>query len=93
MAETFSERSTQYSFRYNLATQYGAGDTIKILDTMGNTLFDYETQKSGNSIVFSSPSLEKNENYILQVGNQQYTITLTSISTTVGNGAGGRGMK
>ena len=97
MAETFDDSSTQCSFRYNLESRFAENTEISILDEEGKEIFQYKTKKTGNSVIFSSPDLEKGKKYTLKVGDQTEEITLSDISSTFGTetrgmgGMGGRG--
>ncbi|MCM1189734.1 MAG: carbohydrate-binding domain-containing protein [bacterium] len=90
MAETFDNRSEQYSFCHTFDRAFGAGDEITVTDEQGNTLFSHTAVKSGNSVVFSSPELERGKTYVLDAGGQRAEITIDSISTISGR-RGGRG--
>lgn len=94
MAETFGDSSKQCSFRYNLESRFAENTEISILDEKGNEIFQYKTKKNGNSVIFSSPELEKGKKYTLKVGDQTEEMTLNDISSTFGTetrGMGGRG--
>ena len=93
MDETFDSSSQQASFRY-AGLSFAAGDEIRITGGDGNELFAYTAQKSGSSVVFSSPSLAVGDTVILSVGGETAEIQLTETSTGASSGAGwghGRG--
>ena len=93
MDETFDSSSQQASFRY-AGLPFAAGDEIRITGGDGNELFAYTAQKSGSSVVFSSPSLAVGDTVILSVGGETAEIQLTETSTGASSGAGwghGRG--
>lgn len=94
MAETFGDSSKQCSFRYNLESSYTENTEISILNEDGKEIFQYKTKKTGNSVIFSSPELEKGKKYTLKVGDQTKEVTLSDISSSFGTetrGMGGRG--
>lgn len=94
MAETFDDSSTQCSFRYNLESSYTENTEITILNEDGKEIFQYKTKKTGNSVIFSSPELEKGKKYTLKVGDKANEVTLSDISSSFGTesrGMGGRG--
>ncbi|MGN0353720.1 MAG: carbohydrate-binding domain-containing protein [Muricoprocola sp.] len=96
MAESFSDNSSQYSFTCILDGTYAQGDMLQILTQSGEVLFEYELQKSGNCIIFSSPELEENAVYTVKAGELSKEITLDSISagdksSGFGGFGGGRG--
>ena len=88
MAETFSERSGQYSFRHNFDTAFAAGDEIAIIDRQGNVLCSHTAAKGGSSVVFSCSELTGGETYTLKAGVQEAEIVLNSISTRSGRQGG-----
>lgn len=92
MAEAFSENSSQYSFTCILDGTYAQGDMLQILTQSGEVLFEYELQKSGNCIIFSSPGLEENAVYTVKAGELSKEITMDSISAgDAASGSGGFG--
>lgn len=83
MAETFGDTSTQCSFLVTMKTFTGQS-AITITDSQGNILYQGETCKSGNSVVFSSPALKVGETYTVTIGKQSVTVEQTE--TVVGSG-------
>ena len=86
MAETPDSSSEQYSFYYGVSFQ--AGTEMKITDSSGRTLLEHTAAKSGGCIVFSSPELQKDGEYTLQVGSSSYDIIITDKVTSYGQGGG-----
>ncbi len=84
MAETFGDTSTQCSFLVTMKTFTGQS-AITITDSQGNILYQGETCKSGNSVVFSSPALQVGETYTVTIGKQSVTVEQTE--TVVGSGS------
>lgn len=95
MAEVPDENSLQPSFRLVVETNIASGSEIVIKNSSDDVIYSYTTQKTGNSIVFSSDKLTVGEAYTVTVGDAVHTIDLTGVVTTVGNGGfggfGGRG--
>ncbi|MBQ5341597.1 MAG: carbohydrate-binding domain-containing protein [Oscillospiraceae bacterium] len=91
MVEVPEDTSSQITFAYN--ANFSAGTAIRILDSSGNVLIEHTAVKSGGNIIFSSPELEMNGVYVLQVGGSTYDIIITETVTTYGQmgGFGGFG--
>jgi len=88
MAQSISSSSSQYGVMINLTNSY-KNSTVTIKDSNNNTLMQCTNPKSFSSVLFSSSSLKKNENYTLLIDNEEVeTFTITSISTNVGNNIG-----
>lgn len=75
MAQTFGAASSQPSFRAILDAPYQAGCALQISDSQGNLLIQHQTIKKGASVVFSSPDLEKGEDYLLEIGDERVWVT------------------
>jgi uncharacterized protein YcfL len=102
MAQGFSDTSTQYSILYNFSSVSEAGTEVTLTDADGNKVYSYTPTKQYQSIVISTPDLEKDATYTLTSGSQSEEITLSSVVTSGGEqsvggpgggGHGGRGMK
>lgn len=78
--------STQASFSYTIPSGYASGEKISVADASGKILISYVTTKTGGNIIFSSPELKVGETYTLSVGENSYTIELTSTVTGADNG-------
>ena len=83
MAETFSSKSEQPSFHVLLSVGYKAESEIAVQGSDGEELFHHIPASSGTSIVFSSPELEADVIYTLQVDDNSYEIVMTGISTKI----------
>jgi hypothetical protein len=91
MAQNFSESSTQGAVLVNANTNQAAGTEVNLLDSEGNVLVNYTSEKSFNSVVVSCPGLEVGKTYILQIGSENTEITLESLIYGNGQGMGGFG--
>ena len=103
MSQGFSDTSTQYSLLYNLTAVSNAGSEVKLTDDAGNVIASFAPDKEYQSVVISTPDLEKDKTYTLTSGEQTAQITLTSVVTSnaqqgmgglgggPGGGPGGRG--
>ena len=86
MVEIPEDGSGQKAFSYNAA--FSAGTTIRILDSSGNVLIEHKTAKSGGNMIFSSPDLVMNGEYILQMGDSSFDIVITENVTVYGQNGG-----
>jgi len=91
MAENFGDTSTQGSILVNTSSAQAAGTEVKLLDSDGNVLASYTSEKSFNSVVVSCPDLEVGSTYTLQIGSENTEITLESLIYGSGQGMGGFG--
>ena len=90
MAQGFSDTSSQYSLLYGFTSVCAAGTEIVLTDAQGNEIVSYTPDKEYQSVVISTPKLEKDATYTITSGSQTADITLASIAT--GSGSTGRGM-
>lgn len=90
MALGFSGESSQASFMYNFQGQQEAGTAVTILDSEGNEIFSHTAGKRYNSVVFSSPELERDGTYTVNWGTETMEVTLENgtWSNAVGRGNG-----
>lgn len=91
MAERFSEDSEQASILYNMSERHKAGEKITLTSESGEEIISYTAAKSFNSVNISTPKLTSNGKYMLTVGEQSYTIEMTSNSYFNGGSMGGMG--
>lgn len=84
MAQGFSDTSTQYSILYNFSSSITAGTEVAIKDAKGNVIVSYTPVKQYQSVVISSPELQKDATYTLTSGDQTADITLSSVVTSAG---------
>ena len=75
-------KSTQNSFNVTFGQFYSIGTEIEILDTDGNILATMISTNTFETLIFSSENLVQGETYILSVGTDNYSITLSEDSTT-----------
>ena len=75
MAMNFTEAS-QGSILVNFSSSY-SNETITITDSSSNVIYSFDSTKTINSILFSSPDLKKGETYTITIGDQYQTVTLT----------------
>lgn len=86
MAMNFSDAS-QGSILVNFNSSF-AGETITITDSEKNVIYSFDSSKTINSILFSSPDLKKGEAYTITVGDQYQTVTLDDYIYGASNGMG-----
>lgn len=93
MAQGFGTDSTQYSFLQNLSTGVEAGSEVTISDSSGNALLTCTSEKTWNSVLFTSPELVDGGTYSIVCGSITESATLSGIVTSNGNsgGFGGKG--
>jgi hypothetical protein len=96
MAETPSESSTQNSLQINFETSQAAGTEIIIQDASEKELGKLVSEKTFQSITFSSQELIQGETYSLLLNGKKYLETTLSGSVTIEGaefkrGPGGRG--
>ena len=90
MVETPSTNSTQYVISYAHQSTISAGSTITLSDNDGNALVSVTVKKNCQSVIISSPDMQKGETYKIYGGDTEMTsFTVSSIITTVGS-TGGR---
>lgn len=76
------EKSTQNSFNVTFAGFFDEGTSIEILDENDNVLAIMTSTNTFETLIFSSDELVQGGTYILNIGTQSYTITLSVDSTT-----------
>lgn len=83
--------ATQYTFAYQGST-INQGTKIYIVNSDGNALVSYTLKQSCNQIIFSHPSMEANQTYVIVAGeNTLASITMTSTLVKSGINQGGPG--
>ena len=86
MVETPSTNSTQYVVSYAHQSAITTGSVVSLRDSEGNTLFSVDIVKQCQSIIFSTPDLNKGSSYALYGGSTKLTdFTVSSIITTIGS--------
>ena len=89
MVETPSTNSTQYVVSYAHQSTISAGSTVTLCDGDGNSLISVTVKKNCQSIILSSPDLEKSKTYSIYGGSTKMTgFTISSIITTIGSQGG-----
>jgi hypothetical protein len=68
MAEAPSTSSTQYSLRYNFASQQAAGTVVHIETQDGQEVLTFAPTKVYQSVVLSSPELANGTTYVVYTG-------------------------
>lgn len=91
MSQNPSSNSTQYSLVFQ--TSGNSGDEVVLKDSSGNTVKSFKAEKSYSMIIISNANIEKGKTYSLYVngtniGNLEVSNTVTSNSSTGGNGNG-----
>ena len=89
MVETPSSNSTQFVVSYAHQSKISAGSTVTLCDGEGNSLVSVTVKKSCQSVIISSPDLEKGKTYSIYGGSTKMTdFTVNSIITTIGSSGG-----
>ena len=89
MVETPSTNSTQYVVSYAHQSTISAGSAITLTDNDGNALVSVTVKKNCQSVIISSPDLNKGSTYKIFGGDTQMTsFTISSIITAMGSSGG-----
>ena len=91
MAENFSDASTQGCILIATDSQ-AAGSAVQLLNTAGETLVDWISDKEYECVLISLPEIEKGQTYTLKAGTFSQEITMDTLvyGTGGGMGRGGR---
>lgn len=90
MVETPASNSSQYSINYTSNSTLSANTNIKLVDANNDTVMEYTTLKTSQSIIISSSKLVKGSTYKLYInGTLTETITISSTITTAGSSSQG----
>lgn len=99
MVETPSLNSTAYVVSYAQTDVISAGNVITVKDSSGNTVLQTTTTKNCQSIIFSTPKLDKSKTYTIYNGETELSsvtvsanITLAGTVSQGGFGGGGQPM-
>lgn len=84
MAQNITSTSTQNAILINLTNNHNSNDKIIISDSEGNIIFEWNSKKNFNSILFSSSDLLKNQNYNYSIGSENGNFTINSVASSVG---------
>ncbi|MBR0162121.1 MAG: carbohydrate-binding domain-containing protein [Oscillospiraceae bacterium] len=85
MAEGFDSSSTQCSILYGYKRGAAAGTLMRLEDSKGNALLEYEVPCSFSSVALSCPEMQLGETYTLVIGDFAEEITLTEVSAAFGD--------
>ena len=91
MFQTFSEDSSQNFINVYYDNTQAAGTTITLSDDSQSNLMEFVSEKEFSTAVISMPSIETGKTYTIKTGDTQESTTISSISSTIGNGNGGFG--
>lgn len=89
MFQTFSEDSSQNFINVYYDSTQAAGTAITLSDDSQSNLMEFVSEKEFSTAVISLPSIEKGKTYTLKTGDTQESTTISSVSSTIGNGNGG----
>lgn len=93
MAQGASSTSKVYNLLVNFTSNYNKDDEITIENSNNKEILSYKSDKSYSTLVVASPKLENGKSYTIKVnGNKYETFTISSITTTIGNGSNNRNM-
>lgn len=89
MAQAPASNSTQYAVAMTFSQAQQAGQLVSLLDSKGNALFTFAPKRQYESVVISTPALEKDGTYTLATGGTS-TGTVTDGLYTGGTYQGGK---
>ena len=91
MFQTFSEDSNQNFINVYYDSTQAAGTTITLSDESQIKLIEFVAEKEFATAVISLPSLETGKTYTLKTGDTEQTVTINSVSSSLGTSSGGFG--
>ena len=91
MFQTFSEDSSQNFINVYYDSTQAAGTTITLSDESQSKLIEFVAEKEFATAVISLPSLETGKTYTLKTGDTEQTVTINSVSSSLGTSSGGPG--
>ena len=84
--------STQNSIVYYLSETQAAGTKVAVADSKGNVIYENNsTEQAFNTVLFSAADLKSGENYIVTVGEQSETVSISDTVNNIGENRGGNG--
>lgn len=86
MIETPSTNSTQPFISLVTSSTMTKGCVIEILDSSENVLFSHTSSKQFQSLIVSLSQFEIGKSYIIKIGSSSYSVSISSIGTSVGGG-------
>ena len=91
MFQTFSEYSSQNFINVYYDSTQAAGTTITLSDESQTKLIEFVAEKEFATAGISLPSLETGKTYTLKTGDTEQTLTINSVSSSLGTSSGGFG--
>lgn len=91
MFQIFSEDSSQNFINVYYDSTQAAGTTITLSDESQTKLIEFVAEKEFATAVISLPSLETGKTYTLKTGDTEQTVTINSVSSSLGTSSGGFG--
>jgi len=84
--------STQNSIVYYLSETQAAGTKVAVADSKGNVIYENNsTTQAFNTVLFSVADLKSGENYIVTVGEQSETVSISDTVNNIGENRDGNG--
>ena len=84
--------STQNSIVYYLSETQAAGTKVAVADSKGNVIYENNsTEQAFNTVLFSAADLKSGENYIVTVGEQSETVSISDTVNNIGENRNGKG--
>ena len=84
--------STQNSIVYYLSETQAAGTKVAVADSKGNVIYENNsTEQAFNTVLFSAADLKSGENYIVTVGEQSETVSISDTVNNIGENRDGKG--
>ena len=87
MAEGFDATSSQCSILYNISSGVPADNKVSLLDESGAELLSWQVPCSFSSVILSCPDMLLGESYVVRIGDNEETITLSEVSASFGDAA------
>ncbi len=85
MAEAFDTSSSQCSIMYNISSGMEAGTSLSVEDEEGTQILSWEVPCSFSSAIISSPDMQIDGTYTVTADENEETITLTDVSSSLGD--------
>ena len=90
MVEAPSSGSAQYAIVYTATSTLAAGSTVVLKDANGNTVVEYTTAKTAQSVILSSADIATGATYTVYVnGTSAGSVTVSSAVSYIGTQQGG----
>ena len=84
--------TTQNSIVYYLSEIQAAGTKVVVADSKGNVIYENNsTTQAFNTVLFSAADLKSGENYIVTVGEQSETVSISDTVNNIGENRDGNG--